>query len=347
MMAAHLLPVDVLVITVGSGLDASSERIVDGRSSILFAVVAGVALGLVTGGSAPPRERRWPARGRLVVRALLLIALGTLLWMLPSGIAIILDYYGVMFLLLVPLLFLRRRWLSTAAVVILIAATLARDAALSAGVVDEPAATLLDYALLGYYPALLWLPLLLAGLVLARSGLGSTRTRLIALALGTLSAVAGYGAAVVVPGQSAAAHSSTVPELLGSGGLAVAIIALLVMLLDAGDRSRLARLLLAPLSAIGRVPLTVYTVHVVVIALLAPLGPAGFFEPQVGLALWLTFSIGGAALGLVLGRLGWRGPLEAALSTISGLPFRARSVRDERTTRDDSEAPGRPGAVQD
>ncbi|UYN83925.1 MAG: DUF1624 domain-containing protein [Microcella sp.] len=316
MMAAHVLPRDEL----------QGELLVDGRPSVLFAVVAGVALGLVTGGPSPHRERAGSARLQLVIRAALLVGLGLLLWMLPSGIAIILDYYGVMFVLVMPFLFLRRRWLAIGAALLLVAMPLVRDAVVDGrwGAVpdSDPAARALDYLLTGYYPALLWLPLLLAGLLIARCDLGATRARVTALSLGVAASLVGYGSAALVPAIDTSAHSGTTAELLGSGGLAVAIIAGLTLVLDRTATPRAVRVLATPFVAIGRIPLTVYTAHVLIIASLAAFGPAGQFESAVGISLFAALTIAAALVGLLCMRMGWRGPLEALFSVVAGLPGR-------------------------
>jgi len=316
MMAAHVLP----------RVESQGELLVDGRPSVLFAVVAGVALGIVTGGPHPHRESSRSARLQLSIRAALLMGLGLLLWMLPSGIAIILDYYGVMFLLLIPTLFLRRRWLAVTGAVLLIGMPWVRDAVVDGrfGSVPEtePWASVLDYLLTGYYPALLWLPLLMTGLLIARSNLGSTRARVTALSLGVAASLVGYGAAAAVPGIDASAHSGTTAELLGSGGLAVAIIAGLTLALDRTLTARVMRVLATPIVAIGRIPLTVYTAHVLIIASLAPLGPAGQFEAAVGISLFCALTIAAALAGMLCMRMGWRGPLEALFSVVAGLPAR-------------------------
>ncbi len=165
MIAAHTVPRP-------GGLGAE-ELVVDGRPSLLFALVAGVALGLMTGQDAPPPAgARSEPRLRLVIRALALLAAGILLWLLPHGIAVILDYYGVMFLLMVPLLFLPRWGLALVAAAVLVVAPALRDAVVRAGAPEqEPAATVVDYLLTGWYPALLWVPVLAVGLLAARSGL--------------------------------------------------------------------------------------------------------------------------------------------------------------------------------
>jgi uncharacterized membrane protein len=313
MMAAHVWPRD----------DAQTELLVDGRPSMLFAVVAGVALGIVTGGAEPDSVPRATARWRLLIRAGLLLALGLLLWMLPSGIAIILDYYGLMFALMLPVLFAPRWALVGLGVVLLVAAPLLRDEVVTAGAaVERPWAAATEYLLTGYYPVLLWLPLLMAGLLCARSDLASTRTRLLMLSLGSLASVAGYGAAAVLPGVGAEAHSSTAAELLGSGGLAVAVIALALLLLDRPSTSRVLTMAALPLVAIGRMPLTIYTGHVLVIAGFASLGPAGRFEPEVGIPLFIGLTVAAVLIAGAFLALRLRGPLEAAVSGLAGLAGR-------------------------
>lgn len=320
MMAAHTWPRD----------SSQGELLVDGRPSVLFAVVAGVALGLVTGGTEPSLPHRKTARMRLSIRSAVLIALGVLLWMLPSGIAIILDYYGVMFVLLIPLLFAPRWLLTVAAGGLIVVAPLARDWAIGMTAAepsgplaaDGIAAALLDYLLTGYYPALLWLPLLLGGLLCARAGLASTRVRVLMMGVGATASLAGYGAAAVLPSVDVTAHSGTTAELLGAGGLAVAIIGAALCALDGATPRRAARLVAAPLTALGRVAFTVYVAHVVVIAALAHLGPAGLFDAAVGIPLLVVLSLTGVAVGLLCQLTGRRGPLEWLLFTIADLPFR-------------------------
>jgi len=251
--------------------------------------------------------------------------------MLPSGIAIVLDYYGVMFLMLVPLLLAPRWLLTVVAVGLLVAAPLARDRVvdvtgaqpngpLASG---DIAAVLIDYLLTGYYPALLWLPLLLVGVLCARAGLASSRVRVMMVGLGAAASLVGYGLAAVLPGVDATAHSSTTAELLGAGGLAVAIIGVALFALDGQLSRRAVRFIAAPLVALGRVAFTVYVVHVVIIAALSPFGPAGRFDANVGIPLLIALSLGGIALGLLCQARGRRGPLEWLLSTVADLPFRS------------------------
>jgi uncharacterized membrane protein len=71
MFGAHILMTEEL------GWDPSTwAGIVHGRSSILFATLAGVSVALMTGGSQPyDGERLRDARTRLLVRAVLLMAI--------------------------------------------------------------------------------------------------------------------------------------------------------------------------------------------------------------------------------------------------------------------------------
>lgn len=327
MMAAHTWP-----RTPDPG-----ELLVDGRPSVLFAVVAGIALGIVTGGPAPAATDLGRLRRRLAVRGALLVEAGLLLWMLPSGIAIILDAYGLMFLALLPLVLAGRAVLATATGTLLVVVPLVRDRVVEVSGADptgpvrapDAAALALDWLLTGFYPVLLWMPLLLVGLWCARAGLHRRRTRLLMLGIGTAVSAAGYGAAVVLPGVEARAHSGTLAELLGSGGLAVAIVAALILVLDGGHTPRAVAVAAAPLVALGRVSLSVYVGHVLVIAALAQLGPAGRFAAEVGIPLLIVLVVGGVALGLVCDRRGRRGPLEAALAAAVdvAVPPRSPSAR--------------------
>ncbi|MET0480871.1 MAG: heparan-alpha-glucosaminide N-acetyltransferase domain-containing protein, partial [Mycetocola sp.] len=191
MFVAHTMP-----------RDGDVELVVDGRSSLLFATLAGVSLGLLTGGEHPhDRSRRGRDRRMVLMRALLIFLLGVLLATLDSGVAVILDYYAFMFALLIPLVFLPRSVLAAIAAVLLVGAPLLADLVGRAqSSADSVVGVLQDYLLTGTYPALVWLPVLLAGLIAARSGMDRRRTQLWLIGGGVTAAVLGYGAAAVLPG---------------------------------------------------------------------------------------------------------------------------------------------------
>src|SRR5215213_7671585 len=102
MIATHVLPsADENGVTV-------AQQVAGGRASALFAVLAGVSLALMSGGTTPVHgdERRAVSAG-LAVRAGLIAVLGLFLGSLPVTILVILPYYAVLFLLGLPFLGLR------------------------------------------------------------------------------------------------------------------------------------------------------------------------------------------------------------------------------------------------
>ena len=100
MMAIHILP----------GWNENYEptlswSILAGRGAALFAVLAGVSLAFMSGGSSRLSGRNLTgARYGLAVRAMCITVIGLLLGYLVIPAHVILVYYGVMFLLALPLL---------------------------------------------------------------------------------------------------------------------------------------------------------------------------------------------------------------------------------------------------
>jgi uncharacterized membrane protein YeiB len=166
----------------------------------------------------------------------------------------------------------------------------------------------------------IWLAFFLTGLLCARADLTRLRTQLGMVATGVVAAVAGYGTAALVPGITAEAHSGSVAEVVGSGGVAVAIIgaASLVGGLP-GVAGRVLRTVLYPVAAAGAMALTLYTVHAIALALVrqAVSGGAERWVYPAGILAVLIAS------SLIVGTL-WRallgqGPLEWVLKRVSGL----------------------------
>jgi hypothetical protein len=309
-----------------------SELIVDGRSSILFATLAGASLGIVTGGEHPAGRG---LRGDLVVstllRAICLFVLGGILASLDSGVAVILDYYAFMFVLLAPALFLRRQVLAVLAVVLVVTAPAL--AALTGEPDGETLVSLAQYYLLdGVYPALIWMPFLITGLIAARSGLTRATTQYVMMAGGTLSAVIGYGAGQLLPGTTAEAHSATSAEVLGSGGVAIAVIGLLLWLtsFEHGGLGPVARRILWPIGATGSMALTVYTLQILTLSVFVVLRDDS--RGEVEYPGW-PLLIGMTSASILFASL-WRatlgkGPLERLLTLITRPPRSRRA--DART----------------
>ncbi len=287
---------------------SDAETLVDGRSSVLFATLAGVSIGLMTGGARPlPRPARAAARVRLATRGLVLVGMGLLLRVPRTDIAVILDYYGVLFLLALPLVFARRRVLALAAAgaavcgPLLVSLVASGPRALRGSLVAE-------WLLTGYYPALVWLAYVCAGIVAARSDLARVATLATLAAVGAACALAGYGAGALVPGVDASAHSNTTAEALGSGGVALVVLACCCAL----ARVRAVRALTWPLAAVGSMPLSVYAVQLLVLSgwILAHGDAADVPYPlELFLALAVGSLVAASAWRLFLGR----GPLERLL----------------------------------
>ncbi|TJY72184.1 DUF1624 domain-containing protein [Arthrobacter sp. CAU 1506] len=181
--------------------------VLSGRSSALFAVLAGVGLALLTGGSRGHQGGSLAAdRGGIAVRALLIATVGMMLGLLEVNIAVILVHYAVLFLCALPFLQLRRRVLALwAAGWIVLSPVLAHllrpvvEAAVEPAELGHnpmvydlitPATLLSDVFLTGYYPVVQWLGYLLAGLLIGRMELQRTGVQLGLLAVGAVLAVA-------------------------------------------------------------------------------------------------------------------------------------------------------------
>ncbi len=276
--------------------------IAHGRSSILFALVAGVSLALVTG-----RERSLDgealvhARARLLVRAVLLLALVALLDLLGTRVLLILGFYAAYFVLALP--FLRwspRRLMAAAAVVAVVGppivlwlpAVLARA---GLRLPEDGSGALTDFLVTGAYPAAVWMAYVFAGMAIGRSDLSSERLRSFMVVGGLTAAVvcglisdrlvAGAGGRLAIEDQVEATSEAftrladpwsapwpTGAHLFLAGphddttlevvGSGGFAVAVLGMCLFAGT---VGSRVLAPLAAVGAMALTVYSLQVVAI----------------------------------------------------------------------------------
>lgn len=302
-----------------------------GRSSILFATVAGLSLALVTGGSRPlTGEAMRTARARILVRVVLLLALVAVLDLFGTRVLLILGFYAAYFVLALPFLRLPPARLAAIAVAIAVVGpvlvyygpeVLAR-AGLRAPHDGSGAAT--DFLLTGHYPALVWMAYVLAGLALGRCDLRSPTLHLGLVAggfgLAALTSVASAvmvadaGGLTAVEGQIAVTssqyvqpapawsdpwpplaglylegpHDDTTFEALGSGGFALGVLGLCLLLgsvargggryggaddeQDRRQESALRRIargvvltVTTPLAAVGALALTVYSLQIVTI----------------------------------------------------------------------------------
>ncbi|MEU6844181.1 DUF418 domain-containing protein [Streptomyces sp. NPDC046716] len=224
MYAVHVGPDPEVGGPLGFLLEAAR-----GRSATLFGVLAGFSLVLIMGRRRPRRGR--PARRattRVVIRAVMLIALGYALTALDTSIDVILSFYGLLFLLLLPLYRLRAGTLALLAAAgalllpqILYAIRVALDEGswgdtlISADPLARITGTdgLVELLFTGEYPALTWAPFLLAGMAVARLDLTRPGVRAKLALTGTGLAVLGYGlswlALRLVPGAVSLIASAT------------------------------------------------------------------------------------------------------------------------------------------
>lgn len=163
MMAVHVLP-----DTDADGSTSAAYLVASGRSAALFAVLAGVGLALGR-----------PTRAALVVRAVGIGVVGLLLGELETGVAVILAYYALLFVVAMPVL----RWPARRLALTAVAAALvvppvsfalrgglprAPSASPTFESLAEPGTLLLTLLLTGYYPVLAWTAYLCAGLAVGR-----------------------------------------------------------------------------------------------------------------------------------------------------------------------------------
>ena len=327
MLGAHFggVPADVVAAP------SSWLGVVHGRSSVLFAVLAGVSLALLTGRTVPPDGAELVrARTRILVRAAWVFGIGIGLEALGTDIDVILGVYAVLFVLALP--FLRwspRRLLLAAATLAVLTppAALLLTVAAQAGGLEQSGVVLL--LLNGPYPALIWWTFILLGMAVGRCDLAAPRVRARLLGAGAALTVLGYGAGWLTTrwwGQAASAqawvdgdvgarswspawlsgaapHSGTTCEIVGSVGIALIVISGCLVLAERLPRATF------PLVSVGAMALTAYTGGVVVPAVLPE-------YPEGGWA-WPAF-----IAGTVVVATGWRlaigqGPLERLLSTSS------------------------------
>lgn len=186
MMAVHVLP------RLDQDGDVSAAYLIaGGRSAALFAVLAGVGLALSSGGTRVPTGRRWTAAAvATTVRATALVTIGLMLGSMEGNrVAVILVYYGTMFVLAVPFLGLSVRALATmsvsVALVVPVLSHLIRDSLPEPWLnspspewfTRPPAEAISELLLTGIYPALPWMAYIFAGMAVGRCQLTARLAR--------------------------------------------------------------------------------------------------------------------------------------------------------------------------
>ncbi|CAL9425709.1 DUF418 domain-containing protein [Streptomyces sp. enrichment culture] len=363
-LARALAVFGMYVVHIGPPLSATSgggswvRYLAEGHSSVLFATLAGFSLMLIAGRREPKTGLAGrQARARIAIRAVVLLALGTVMAMEYGGV-IILGFYGVYFLLSLPLVRLSAKALALiAAGLALVMPQLA--AVLTAQLSDslqhsvnthDPLHRLsevgvLDLLLTGFYPALTWMPFVVAGMALARLDLSVAAVRWRVAALGASLTVTAYGLSLFLAGRNAlrstaedgssssgsgappkggedlgsqlfssdhlltaGPHSGTTFDIVGSVGVAILVIVGATALMDGLPRLRR---LAKPVIAVGTMSLTAYVGHFLAQSLLAV--PAGTGTQTSWMPL-IMFVLGAVVFASVWSRFFRRGPLEYLLN---------------------------------
>jgi uncharacterized membrane protein len=339
MMAVHMLPAED-----PDGSASLAYLIASGRSSALFAVLAGVGLALATGGTGAPRGRMWLAHGAAAWgRAFVLVLVGLVLGSLDSGVAVILVNYGMLFAVgalflgLAPraLMILGGLWMAAGPVIShWWRASLPPSSGQIPGFESlwDPVRLLREIALTGYYPVFTWLAYLLVGLAVGRLALtGAGIARRLLLSGLTMAVVAPFVSALVLVrfgGQEVVGdlpvqffgvtptaswwylavptpHSGTSFDLVHTTGVALAVLGGCLLL------ARAAGWTVGWLAGAGGMTLTIYTLHVAALA-------AGWGLDRPGRAL-AVHVVAALALGYCWRRWVGRGPLEGAAATVAGI----------------------------
>lgn len=318
MFAAHLIALPVPEV----GDPATWIGLAGGRSSILFATLAGVSLALITGGPAPlSGPALTTARLRIVVRAAVLWLVGIGLIATTVPVYVILPAYALLFVLALPLLGLGSRtlWIlaGVGALVLPWVQPFWNALPLWQGQSGHDLSLLLGW----HYPFTLWIVFLLAGLAIGRSTLRAIRTQAGLLIGGMLAVVAALLAEALVAVDpdgyagmvwTSAEHTGGILEVVGSGGAAVATIGGCLLLC----RTPAATVLL-PLRAVGAMPLTAYVGQLIAWAIVAA-AVLGDVEDLAGfraLSPFWPFVLVTVLICTVWALLAGRGPLERFVAT--------------------------------
>jgi uncharacterized membrane protein len=321
MFAAHLLWIEEPFDFADPG---TWIAVVEGRSSILFATLAGVSLGLMTGGRTALQGRaRSIADRRIAVRAGLLWLLGVALILTGVPVYVILPAYAILFLLAIPLTGFGPRVLLPLAAVLAVVMPFVQVLLDALPLWNTSPGSALSLAIGWHYPFTTWIAFVVAGMGVARADVRRLRVQCWLLGAGAALAVLGYGIDAAIGSGEAAellsfdgalwtarAHSTGLLEVIGSGGFALAVLGASLLLC----RTVLTFVVL-PLRAVGAMPLTAYTLQLVVWAAVAgaELGDSGDLAGFRALEPFWPLTLGTIVFCTAWALLAGRGLLETAL----------------------------------
>lgn len=275
MVVIHVQPPET-----GAGLAATLYRLPYGKASVLFAVLAGVGVSLLAGDGSPARRRS--ARRRIAYRAAILFPLGLALQELSHGIAVILQYHAVYFLIAAAAIALSDRLLLGAALaltalspVMLVVLRMTEPGLFEGGgAPTDPGGLLAALLLVGYYPAVTWVPPVLFGMWVGRRDLRAGRIRWQLVVGGAAGAAVAYSGSALATARwgsvdatnpswrallLSGGHTEMPPSIVGASAVSVAVLGAALLLCD-----RLPRVTW-PAVALGQLAFTVYVAHLVLL----------------------------------------------------------------------------------
>jgi hypothetical protein len=275
-------------------------------------------------------------RGRLALRALCIWVIGVLLILTQVPVYVILPAYAILFLLALPLLRARPAFLFALAAVLGLVMPWMQALIVQLPFWDSQIGAEIGLLLGLNYPFTVWIAFIVAGLGVGRLDLRSLGTQAALVFVGAGLAILAYTLAVAFPAVpdtylalvwTADAHSDGLLEVFGSGGFALAVLGLCLLLTrpwrEGAWLSPIGWLAL-PLRAVGSMPLTAYVGQIIAWWVLQPAPEPGestleaFREtdPFVPFVVWTI------VLCTLWALLVGRGPLEWALDRVSRLAGR-------------------------
>lgn len=320
MVAVHISPPG----TGESGFDVLT--VPQGRSAILFGLLAGVGVSLLTLSRTTSTSR---ARGILLWRTVVLLPLGLALQLLDHEAYVILADYSLLFVVaMVVLRWSDRALLVLAAVSFTLGTVVYRLGQLAwpetfelgpAAFGDPPGEILQSLVVSGPYPLITWLAPFAVGIWLGRRDLSSPIVRRHLMIVGGVLAIsmplASWGIAMLGGGVDAgigwwqlledAPHTQTPVWLLSATGSAVAVLGVSLWVADIRPRE------VAPLVVAGQHAFTWYVAHLFVLHAAPSL-------LRHDTTLGTVAAVAGFTIVMCTGSMAWstrfkRGPLEYAL----------------------------------
>ncbi|BAF52988.1 heparan-alpha-glucosaminide N-acetyltransferase domain-containing protein [Corynebacterium glutamicum] len=205
MITVHLIPWDIEI-----GVSVFHD-LFSGRAAALFALLAGISLALITGGSTPHTGKKLRRdRIAVVTRGLILLIFGLALNSLTPGDISILPYYGVFFLVGSLLIGLHTRTLAVLTGILIVAGPAVVHMALWVEGFDSvrsstlpefftsPLNTVFSLLFIGFYPAATWITFVACGIALGRIDVQDLSVQIKLMFFGGLTAVCSALASEVI-----------------------------------------------------------------------------------------------------------------------------------------------------